>query len=296
MLLYACNEGRQRHTRRYPTTVVFVIISFTNVPLTRTTSATVCALCLRPEPIVTSHLLPAGVYRLLRDNERRNPNPVIVGETTSTQTADQVAAPLLCWDCEEHFNNRGERWVLQNCFRGPGEFKMLDALRAAKPLHPLDEGAVYAGAQIADIDMDSLVYFASSVIWRAAARTWGYWGSREQLSLGPYFEDFRLYLLNPWSFPVSAAVWVNVWPVPVMLSVLPRTLRGQGYRHHNFSIPGITFHVFVGQRLPLGLLLACAARSSDRMVFLSNDMNAALLQGIARKVLGSRPTGSLREK
>jgi len=245
---------------------------------------------------LTSHLLPAGFYRLLRDPDKRNPHPIIVGQDTSIQTAAQVEGKLLCRVCEQRFNNKGERWVLQNCFRCAGEFKILDMLKTAKALSPLDDGAIYAGAQILSVNVDALVYFAASVVWRAAARQWDFPDSRDQLSLGPYREDFRLYLVGEAGFPKSAAVWVNVWTSPVNLCVLPRTLSAQGYRHHNFSVPGITFHVFVGQRIPLGARLACAARSPERMILLSNRMNGPMLQGIARMVISSRAKGSLGRK
>jgi hypothetical protein len=128
----------------------------------------------------------------------------------------------LCRACEQRFNNKGERWVLQNCFRCAGEFKILDVLKTARPITPLDDGAIYAGAQVSDVNVDALVYFAASVIWRAAARHWDSHDIGNQLSLGPYKEDFRLYLLGEAEFPKNAAVWVNVWRSPVNLCVLPR--------------------------------------------------------------------------
>lgn len=219
----------------------------------------------------------------------------MVGKATSTQTAAQVDAPLLCVGCEQRFNNQGERWVLQNCSRSPGAFKILDVLKAVKPLYPLDDGTIYAGAQIAQIDVDALVYFASCVIWKAAARTWVFPDYRDQLNLGPYYEDFRLYLLGQRSFPKNAAIWLIVWTAPVQLSVLPHTLAGDGYRHHYFTIPGITFHLFVGRCIPEGIRVACAAQSPERAILLSSQMTARMLQGFARKVLSTRATGNLRK-
>jgi len=240
-----------------------------------------------------SHLLPAGVYRLLRDTGKSNPNPILVGEALSTQTSGQIEAPLLCGDCEQRFNNRGERWVLQNCFREPGVFRIQEALKAATPLHKLDEGAIYAGAQVANIDVDALVYFAASVFWRAAARHWALLDHKGTLELGPYQEQFRLYLLGQQAFPANAALWVTVWLVPVLLSALRFGDARHGYHQHTFSVPGVTFHLFLGQRIPRGIRLACAARSPERMIFLSLEMNASLIRGIGRHVLSTRATGSL---
>jgi hypothetical protein len=263
----------------------------TSAPITATT---ICALCQRRERLVVSHLLPAGFYRLMRDDGRKNPNPIMVGQDVSLQTAAQIEAPLLCRDCEQRLNNGGERWVLQNCFRGAEGFKLQNLLKAAMPLHRRRDYVMYAGAQVLGLNNDALAYFAASVIWRAAARTWRYHDSREQLSLGPYKEAVRLYLLGQQEFPDCAAVWVNVWQSPVNLCVMPRTLAADGYRHHNFTVPGISFHLFVGQRIPLGARLACAARSPERMILLSDSMNGPMLAAVARTVTGSRPKGSLR--
>ncbi|MGD0499255.1 MAG: hypothetical protein ABSC23_12555 [Bryobacteraceae bacterium] len=184
---------------------------------------------------------------------------------------------------------------MQNCFRGPGEFCLLDALKAAKPYARLsDDCMLYAGAKISAIDMDAIVYFAASMVWRAAARAWDSYDLRDQLDLGPYEEDFRLYLLGQNAFPSNAAVWVNVWPAPVRLAFAPRTLPGDGYRHHNFVIPGITFHLFVGKRVPTGLRIGCAAASRDRTIFLSNEMNSHMMRAIATGVVRSRAVGGLR--
>jgi hypothetical protein len=264
-------------------------------PPPQSTATAPCALCLRPERLLVSHLIPAGFYRLLRDDGKKNPNPIVVGQEVSLQTAVQVEAPLLCRECEQRLNNGGERWVLQNCFRSAEGFKLQDVLTAANPLHRRRDSVIYAGVQIAGVNMDALAYFAASVIWRAAAHTWKYHDSREQLSLGPYYDAFRLYLLGRQEFPTSAALWINVWLTPINLCVMPRTLPANGYRHHNFTVPGISFHLFVGQRIPVGARFACAVRSPERMIILSDSMNGPMLAGIARMVTGSRPKGSLRD-
>jgi hypothetical protein len=140
------------------------------------------------------------------------------------------------------------------------------------------------------------VYFAASVIWRAAARTWTFLDYRDSLSLGPYFEDFRIYLLGERGFPDRAAVCLNVWTDPAEVSVLPRTLAAEGYRQHNFSIPWITFRLYVGQHIPNEIRSACAAHSPERMILLSSQMNARMMNGIAHQVKSTRATGNLRRR
>jgi hypothetical protein len=134
-----------------------------------------------------------------------------------------------------------------------------------------------------------------SVVWRAGARSWRFHDIREQVSLGPYHEPLRLYLLGQQDFPACAALWINVWVTPMNICVMPRNLPGDGHRHHNFTVPGISFHLFVGQRIPTGAKLACAARGPDRMILLSDAMNGPMLAAIGRMVNASTAKGSLRD-
>jgi len=56
---------------------------------------------------------------------------------------------------------------------------------------------VFEASQIPSIQVTKLVYFASSIIWRASIHIWKYEGHQlKTLDLGVgYQEEFRLYLL-----------------------------------------------------------------------------------------------------
>src|SRR5262245_63849308 len=77
----------------------------------------VCALCRRQRELRDSHLLPAAIYKLLRDPQRPNPNPVMVTRKLAGTTSWQVKARLLCDECEQQFSRKGERYVLAQCAR-----------------------------------------------------------------------------------------------------------------------------------------------------------------------------------
>lgn len=55
-----------------------------------------CKLCLEVRPLCMSHLLPKAMYRILRAENKRNPNPVLFGRDFVYQTSLQAQAYLLC--------------------------------------------------------------------------------------------------------------------------------------------------------------------------------------------------------
>lgn len=130
-----------------------------------------CRLCKQVRPLCKSHLLPAAIYRVLRAPGHKDPNPILIDNVHHGTTSRQLRAPLLCVECEARFRAQGEDWVLANYYRGNDTFKLRESLRNTKPLYSDQDFTLYSGANIPDIDIEALVYFASSVFWRAAVRT-----------------------------------------------------------------------------------------------------------------------------
>jgi hypothetical protein len=54
-----------------------------------------CALCLKNRPLIRSHFMPAGLYRLQRDPTQKNPNPIVISPKVTKQTSEQMSeSPL----------------------------------------------------------------------------------------------------------------------------------------------------------------------------------------------------------
>jgi hypothetical protein len=99
-----------------------------------------CKLCLRHVPrLEKSHFLPAGVYRILRDDGEKNPNPWQLTRTNSVQTSWQMKASLLCFDCEQRLCKHGEAWVLAHCLKKDGAFPLASILAGRSPALASDE-------------------------------------------------------------------------------------------------------------------------------------------------------------
>jgi hypothetical protein len=224
-----------------------------------------CRLCLRDAMLCSSHLLPKAMYKTLRSRTARNPNPLLIGYRVLRQTSLQLKTYLLCDECEQRFQARGERWVLANCYRAGGVFALRNILERFAPLSNDPQIRVYSAASIREIDSESLIYFALSVLWRAAVHEWRIGGLRVNISLGPYEEKIRRFLMDESGFPEQASLQVLVGIESRMSEIAFNPVSGNddGFHHHKFGIPGITFLFFVGGRLPRDYVSASFAPAPE---------------------------------
>jgi hypothetical protein len=171
-----------------------------------------CKLCLTPGvELEDSHFLSAGIYRILRDDGEKNPNPWLLTKNATVQTSRQLKAHLLCRSCEERFTKNGENWVLRHCRHKDGRFP-LAALLAARNPDISSAGTttrVYYTANIPEINVAALAYFAASTFWRGSIYGWNEDGSTP-VTLGPFQERFRRFLMGEEDFPKDSILWVVV--------------------------------------------------------------------------------------
>jgi hypothetical protein len=219
-----------------------------------------CRLCLTPGvELQDSHLMPAGVYTLVRGTDA---NPILVSRTTSIATSRQVRAHLLCADCEERFNKRGEDWTLRNCWHSPVEFPLYEALCASKAIAETADVRIYLARDVPELKIENFVYFGASVFWRAAAHRWSKTPG-DHIELGRYESSLRRFLLDEQSFPDRMVL-------VVMLSAskdeqtnrimsLPWLAGRSPFHKFRFDIPGITFWLFAGQQIPPECVRTCTA-------------------------------------
>lgn len=204
-------------------------------------SSGACRLCGRDSELRDSHLLPKSMYRLLRSEQYPNSHPR--GRDQADETTLQVRQHLLCPDCEQRFNRRGEGWVMGRCWRGDEGFRIREILHRSQPLIDRVELKVYAGAEIPELDMDKIVYFGASVFWRAAAAKWTILGESVHIALGRYEESLRAFLLDNGPFPREMVLSVIVSELEQLdVCLLPVSSRTKSRLHrHRFIIPGLTF-------------------------------------------------------
>lgn len=229
--------------------------------------------------------MPAAVYRMLRSRTARNPNPLTFGRGFAVQSSTPFKDFLLCDGCETRLRANGEDWVLANCLLPGGRFPLLGTLRNAQPeLHDSDI-RIYCCARISEINSDSLIYFATSVFWRAGAHTWRMGPRSVHIDLGRYEEDLRMYLLGLVPFPGNAAIEMMLLESGGEYAINPLSRNDQGHHEHQFTIPGLSFILYLGGRIPPEAMTLNLAPSPQRYALIyprAEDMQIDRLAGLYR--------------
>jgi len=213
----------------------------------------ICKLCKQQGELQNSHLLPSACYALIHSRKTANPNPVFVTDRRAYTTSRQIQDYLLCSDCEDRFNKRGEAWVLENCYRGPGRFLLRENLTRYRAVAQHVGILVFEGARIPEIDCAKLIFFGMSVFWRAGAHDWPRGNERAGIALGSYLDPIGHFLLDETNFPDKMLLVVRVSSLQDGLlghMNLPESQTNDGFRTHHFAIPGVIFMLSVGGKIP----------------------------------------------
>jgi hypothetical protein len=207
-----------------------------------------CALCLKTRPLVESHLLPAGVYRLSNAKEKTNPHPFLISGDSWLQTAAQVKDYLLCSECEGRFGQKGESWMLRYCCRGR-RFRLREDLLARRPMRPMLSEQDFSMYRATPAEVDHLVYFALSIFWRAAAHQWRIGRTPyPSIELGPYENRIREFLLlgAPILHRVALVVCVSSVEKTPLAASFPMGYIDKGRLFHRLHFPGLLFSLYLG--------------------------------------------------
>jgi hypothetical protein len=240
---------------------------------------TICRLCRREATLQSSHLIPRAVYREIRASRNPNPYPVLVTSDVVKTVSRQVVRHLLCSDCEQMLSKNGERDVMQIMRRRSGSFLLQSFLNSIEPRVQSPTVKIYRGHP----QIDELVYFASSVFWRAGAARWQIsMRSSLSLELGPYEELLRSFLLSAGDFPSGLSMGIQMVTDPILQQMVrfPASRREQSIRVFNFQIPGIQFSLWAGKHQPESLMNFCAARTGS--IFVHPDLERENLRGFVK--------------
>jgi hypothetical protein len=212
-----------------------------------------------------SHLIPAGILALLRDDKYKNPNPYFMSVDYLGQTSNQAKQFLLCEDCEQRLNRCGENWVVNNAYHEENRrFLLRDMLVGAEPLLAGPSGGSFDASKTPAIDIDQLTHFSASVIWRASLRPWIIQKQRYEIHMHPeQQEQFRLYLKGDADFPANAisVEFFSRSEPPPLHALYPEVLEERGYCNYRFYVPGLWFQIALGEGLTDDARKMCILRS-----------------------------------
>jgi hypothetical protein len=215
----------------------------------------ICRLCQMQRALCDSHLIPEAAFRPLINSEERAPVVMDRARGSAVYENRVIKSHLLCRDCENRFNDGGEREVLSKFYRSPEHFPLRANLRSISPSFTVDGQRLHLGSEVPSniADASRFLHFAIGIFWRGSADRWGgqlpnYYGA-----LGRYQEDCRRYLLGKADAPASMTLDVRVTtdePVSNQI-VFPTVTRIQTgtascYRH-TFAIPGLWFVMLLGR-------------------------------------------------
>ncbi len=234
-----------------------------------------CGLCLKKRELKLSHLLPRKMFEKLQNPTGKVRDPVVITATITSSTSRQPREYFLCGRCEDRFNKRGEAYVLnQMCNRD--RFRLLERLKVAVNFEFTPREGTYSGPQVG-IDTEKMAYFALSVVWRAAARSWRlpFRNTPYQIEVGAYQERLRRYLLGVDSFPSEVAVIVTACtdhesqnmayePTPATNTLN----RSSSFQVFGLLTCGIHFFVVLGKAYPESMMNLCCFSSKRKLIFM----------------------------
>lgn len=212
-----------------------------------------CRLCLTHDvELQESHIIPKWASKRLRAvGSTRNPNPITITYGQAVQKSNQITEKMLCAHCEQMVG-RSEKYVAKLAYGADGEPVPLSILGIS-----LTDAfsAIGSGISIANLHTDKIVYFASSVVWRASV---AHRHDTGKPRIGRrYQEEFRSYLLGSASFPKNARLVLGILVQPANaphprhnIVSFPATGRYGGYHRHVFFICGLYFELCIGSQMP----------------------------------------------
>jgi hypothetical protein len=243
-----------------------------------------CPLCLETKPVVSSHLIPRGMYDYCRPP---GGNPISVTTDLVIETSRQLQDHLLCLDCEDLLNKGGEMWLLPLLAQYQGTFPFYGLLTEFPAESTFDDVAVYAAVRNPKIHVDKLIHFAMGVFWKAGAHSWSGSSTEPLIDLAEYAEPIRKFLRGEASFPDQTALTMGVLPPPVKQISFHNPYRGSNERGMNFLfyVPGIEFSLSVGEDVDRILREGCFACHPAHPVLVfdfSSDIRE-IMKGVVEK-------------
>lgn len=249
----------------------------------------ICALCKEEKgKLIDSHFMPAAAYPHVRGTEETgNGPPVLINlrRKSAIQTDKQVKRPLLCVECEDLFSKNGERRMGQLWATDSG-FPLLDLLNSVAKHSKGERFDVY-DSRLLDADIvESILYFAASIFWRAQVWDWGYEEDAYKRALGEHYESkFRGFLLGKEPLDnVLLLVDVNSDLDTSAVMSFPVSGRSGPDRRHSFSLLGLRFDMYVGRSISSVTRIPFEFHNT-KVMFISSDLKkSAAFQKLAGRV------------
>jgi hypothetical protein len=259
-----------------------------------------CKLCLREgQELQESHLMPQGMYKRIRSEDKDNPHPILIDKTGSRSCSDQITDYAFCKECEGRFDRNGENYALRMAALR-GRFRLQEELEAVKPSFDKLDFRGYSIEDSPNIRRDDLAYFALSVFWRASVHEWppltdG--GTPVKIELGKLNNEvLRRYLMEETSIPSNLSMFFVACTDKISQSVfyMPKLIsREECVWSYGFTACGYIFNLIVARRVPDRMANLCFFHSPSRWIFM-RDAEEKTIEAL-RSLMAQQPA-ELRAK
>ncbi len=130
-----------------------------------------CALCRNCRPLQNSHFYPKFVYRIVNSIKKKGTEKTLISQNGEAQSLfREIKKYLLCNDCEKKFSRGGENGfakLFAPCKDGGTQL----LYNYAKGLYDRE---LYSCHTISGVSNKEVIYFATSIFWRATFEWYGY--------------------------------------------------------------------------------------------------------------------------
>ncbi|MBD8108675.1 hypothetical protein [Erwinia persicina] len=157
----------------------------------------VCALCLKEKELMDSHFFPKFVYRSMNKIKKDKTEKILLKN-------DRSAAPLfheikkffLCSCCEKKLNINGEDYTARLITPSKNLPPKINIIYSKN----LPCNILYHTSQIEDLDNEKIVYFATSMFWRALSDWYGYCALKFPENIISDMRNVLYYKVKPSSY------------------------------------------------------------------------------------------------
>lgn len=198
----------------------------------------VCALCLKAEPLVSSHVIPKFNFRQIKNGNGQyhvlSPDPKAPRRKDQTELRE----PLLCKYCDTVVVRDGETYLSKLLYGEPGTTGITRAING--------EPAVWT---LTNLDFGKVQRALISILWRMHVSKQDFF---KQVDLGPkHSEAIRVSILNQtpvgqFDYPVSCAMPLLDGKHYTDILATPDVLRADGNRIYRCLISGFVFSFVIG--------------------------------------------------
>jgi hypothetical protein len=258
----------------------------------------ICKLCGLDKELQDSHFVGKAVYRKANAPELENPSPVAFSRDKAQQSSMQLRDFVFCFDCEQIFNNRGERWIHQR-IATTQDFKLLDLFTGQTPTVSQSDYKLFRCRDVSNLDCGAMLHYGAGIFFKAAVHKWVFEGDvTSYIEIDEeYVKALQSFVKNGVQLPQNILVVAGVASTkPRFLGFIPPVeMRASVGREFVFYVSGVLYWMKIGGHIDEAQGKISLSSSGYAFVFVNDDIESTAFSIMKTLATGSVPTERLRE-